>query len=475
MKLALLAGVLMVLGLAGVLVCTILRVHQHYNAELETDYGIVFDAGSTSTKAYVYEWEHKTTAFLPMVSLSMSDDKVPRTYRVRPGIGTLNPNATTVSSYLDPLMDWACALIPNEKKSSTPIYFMGTGDMRQLDDTTQGALLTSVRVKLQQSGFKFDGSQASVLSGSEEAAYGFLSVNELYGYFSTEDSKPQIHGSLDMGGVSSEIAFISADHPPANYTFTTEINGTLYTLWAQSADGLGVNEARYYLNMTLYLNSTGSTVSDPCAPVGYFENATIQIAGKWVSFMLIGSSDYAACVAQVNTLVARLTKSLPAPPIRGTTFVVADHYLDVKKFYKLKDNANLLELQAKVSSFCMLDYNHALSHHSDFAKDVQNFCFMGNYIVSLLRDYYGFDPTLRRILWKDSIKKAPVSWTLGAMMNEVNQLPPDTSSLRRVRFIRFFRTAGGTVTLFISCLLVVLGLVLLILQRRRPTEYVEVR
>lgn len=41
MKLALLAGFLVVLGLAGILVCTIVRVHEHYS-KTDTDYGMFF-------------------------------------------------------------------------------------------------------------------------------------------------------------------------------------------------------------------------------------------------------------------------------------------------------------------------------------------------------------------------------------------------------------------------------------------------
>jgi len=476
MKLAILAGFLVVLGIVGILVSTIVRVHARDN-DPEIDYGILLDAGSSSTKAYIYEWEHKTTASLPSVSLSMPNDNVPRIYKTRPGIGTLPPNITSIGNYLEPIIEWATSIIPKDKHSSTPIYLQGTGGIRKLSETAQGALLTSVRFKLQDSEFKFDSTYASVLTNTQEAGYGFLAVNGLYNAFTSEESNnANIYGSLDMGGEATSIAFISEDHPPANYSFVVEINGTTYTTYAQSIDGLGINQARYTFNASLLQNSNGSIgVVDPCAPLGFYENATIEYNGELRSFNLTGGSNYNMCSNLVKTLVQTLTTGLSRPPIGDTTFVTADHYLDVKKFYKLKDNANLLELEAKTASFCGLNYVDAMAHHTNFDTEVQNYCFIGNYIVSLLRDYYGFDTAKRHILWKDSIRKSPVTWTLGSMMDLVDDMPPDTSNQTRTRLIRFFRTAGGTVTLFISCLLFVLGIVLFILQRRRPSEYVPIR
>jgi len=465
MKLALLAGFLVALGLAGILVSTIVRVNEHYS-EIETDYGIILDAGSTATKAYIYEWAHKTTQVTPFVLLSMSKDNVPRTYKVPTGIASIYLNSTEVSKYLDPILDWAYSVVPHKKLSATPIFFQGTGGIRLLPEIDQNTLLTSVRLKLQDSKLKFDPTYASVLTGTQEAGYGFLAVNGLSGNFE-KTGEHVLYGSLDMGGVSSEIAFSSKDNPE-NYTFTAEINGTLLTVYAKGEDGLGINEARYTLNASLYMNSTG-TVIDPCAPFGYYENATIQINNHIHWYLLMGSSNYGACAAQIRYLVQQLTHNIPRPAIGSTRFITADHYLDVKKFYKLKDNANIVELQAKVESFCELDYGNALQHHNDFANDVQYFCFMGNYIVSLLQDFYGFDPTTRHILWKDSVKKAPLTWTYGSMLNYVEQIPADTGSQTKIRVIRFFRTAGGTVTLFVSSMLVVLGLVLYILQKRRAT------
>lgn len=473
MKLALLAGFLMLLGVAGILVGTILRVNEHYIDE-RIDYGIILNAGSTSTKAYIYQWQHKTQNFIPPISLGKSKSKEPYIYMIQPGVDSLNPNVTAVGEYLEPILSWARALIPKKSVSKTPIYMQGTGGMRQLSETTCNALLSSIRTKLMNSGFYFENDYASVLTGTEEAGYGFLAVNSLYNRFGDSENPLDPYGSLDLGGVSSEIAF-KTSHAPTNNSISFSINTTVYSLYAQGNDGLGINLARNALNYSLFLNTSGNMVQNPCLPNGYYETVILNHDGAQHTFILVGTSDAAACQYQVNRLVSSLTQSLPKPAIGDTTFAVADHYLKIRDFFKLKDNANILELEAKASSFCGLNYGDAMSRHKKYANEVQYYCFNGLYAATLLEEFYGFDATMRHLLWKKVVHhKSESSWALGYMMNEVNLLAPDTSKQDRIRKVRFYHTYGGVILLFISALVFILGLVLFILQYRRPAEYTPI-
>lgn len=477
MKLAILAGALMALGVAGILVATLLRVNEHYTVE-RTDYGIILDAGSTSTKAYIYQWRHKTETFIPFVSLAKSDSDVPFTYSATPGMISLLPNYTHVGDYLEPILSWASSLIPKHSISSTPIFLQGTGGFRQLPELSCNALLTAARYKLQDSGFYFENSYASVLSGPDEAGFGFLAVNALYDRFASPgDSTPlETYGSLDMGGESSEVAYVDSS-PPLNYSFAFTVNTSVYNLYAQSIDGLGINAARYALNYSLSLNTTGNIVQDPCVPYGYYENVTINTGGNLRSFLLMGQSNAEACQQQVQGLVRQLTANLPRPNVGDATFALADHYVKIKNFYKLKDNANLLELEAKTYSYCSLSYGDAMAHHKKDVDEVQNFCFMGFYAATLLEDYYGFDPTMRHLLWREKVhNKSPLTWTIGSMLNQVSLLPPDTSNQIAVRHRRYYHKDTGVVLLFVSVLVTILGFVIFVLQYRRPSsEYVVIR
>lgn len=473
-KLAILSGLLMLAGIVGIIVTCVVRVQEHYQ-DTSLDYGIIMDAGSSSTKAYIYQWEHKTSILLPVISLSLNDDNVLQQYKVSPGIAFLAPNYSRVGDYLDPIIEWAKSIIPDHRIKYTPIFFQGTGALRELSNMSSAALITNVRYKLLDSDFYFDNTFASVLSGTDEAGYGFLAVNSLFEKFQADEDTSNIvtYGSLDLGSVSSSIAFMSEDTPPAPYAFTSNFNGTVFTIYAQSNDGLGINVARYAFNMSLLGNSippSGTVIFNPCVPVGYFENMTVSFDNgltstqNWYYMTGAASNSTYSCDLLVQSFVNTLTKSLAVPPVTGT-FAVSDHYIDVKKFFKLKDNANILELGAKVNSFCDLTYGDAMGHHNKYANEVQYYCFMGNYIATLLEDFYGLSATQRHILWKDTVNDYPVTWALGSMETYVQGTAPDTSSRANVRSVRFFRTDGGIVVLFISCLLFVLGIVLFVLNR----------
>lgn len=435
------------------------------------DRGIVLDAGSSATRAYIYQWHHKTTRWLPYISVSMSDKYEPYTKKVRHGIASLPSfNETVVEEYLQPLLEWAHDKIPDDIAPSTPIFLRATGGMRQLAPSYCATLLASIRSALGKSGFYFENAYADVLPGEEEAAFGFISVNALYDNFKP-GNLPFIKGSLDMGGVSSEIAFTPANTPPTNYSFNTNINGTIYQIYVQSHDGIGFNEARYAFNVSL-INATTNVVVDPCAPLGYAENMVVSSDESSRLYILLGTSNYTLCKNLVTTLVQELTSSFPNPEPTGA-FITLDKYITIKDFYKLRTTANIEELEAQVAAFCSLSYEDAIRQHKDYVGTIQNYCFMGTYLATLLRNFYAFDPTARNILWQEHIKGYPVSWTLGFMVDYVNAMAPDTPP--QVRSVRYFHTSSGGAILFISILVFLLGVVLLILQSKRPSgQYVPI-
>lgn len=478
MKLALLAGFLMLLGLAGILVTSLLHVHDYTSWEdNRTDYAIILDAGSTETRAYIYTWSHKTDKFpLPSIVIATDDENGPVTKKVKPGLATFAGNTAYIKDYLQPIVEWAHDQIDNLPYASveeTNIYLMGTGGMRELSSTDSGAVLSAVSTVFLDSGFHYNTAWASVLPGEMEAFYGFISVNALYDNFDDNQDQENTYGCLDMGGVSAEIGFVPSGTPPVNYSITQDINGTRYTVYVQSEDGLGLHAARYAYNVSLYIAQNSQPyVYDPCLPSNFTENVTTMVNGVLTSFTLIGSSNPDSCVSSISDFVTSLTQDLQKPTIGDTTFVVSDKYIKVKDFYNLEDNANIVQLRAAAGSFCSLNYEDALSHHPDFANEVPHYCFAGNYIVYLLTNFYGFDPTTRHILWKDTIRSSPVSWTLGAIVDLVIATPADFSPPDPTHHhTRFLHTDTGVVIMFISILVFLLGMVLLILQRKRDAEY----
>jgi hypothetical protein len=89
---------------------------------------------------------------------------------------------------------------------------MATAGLRQLEISDQDWLINEVRGQLCSSGFKFDSKKTRVISGKEEAFFGWMTVAIA---FKTHQYHDHIHddsvkyfGALDMGGASKQIAFI---------------------------------------------------------------------------------------------------------------------------------------------------------------------------------------------------------------------------------------------------------------------------
>lgn len=73
-----------------------------------------------------------------------------------------------VATYLSPLIDRAKELIDPSRYAKTPLFLRATAGMRVIPSDLQQKILIQVRNVFSQSGFRFQNSWASVISGQEE-------------------------------------------------------------------------------------------------------------------------------------------------------------------------------------------------------------------------------------------------------------------------------------------------------------------
>lgn len=93
----------------------------------ELCYGVIFDAGSSSTKLGVYSWQCRDMISLPNFNpVSVFKDKI------LPGLSTFAQNLTAIDGYLRPLLDKIKTVIPEQKYSVTPVMLGATAGMRLL-------------------------------------------------------------------------------------------------------------------------------------------------------------------------------------------------------------------------------------------------------------------------------------------------------------------------------------------------------
>lgn len=129
--------------------------------------------------------------------------------------------------------------------------------------------------------FKFEHEYARVISGEEEAIYGWAGANFVLGSLlqSSEGSgtvsNPKLtHGALEMGGASSQISFYQDNMDIMSNLFKLQIGqGKHWNVYAHSHLCFGVNEAWGRMGAWVFTEAQGNgtnegLVHNPCLPGG---------------------------------------------------------------------------------------------------------------------------------------------------------------------------------------------------------------
>lgn len=183
----------------------------------------------------------------------------------QPGLHELAARRGGAEEALAPLLDWARAVVPRRERARTPLLLMATGGARRLPEGRRRDLLDRARAVVARAGFLSRPEWARVISGAEEAAYGWVAVNFLAGRLGAgrggdgnggdgaDGAPPATLGVLDLGGASLEVAF---ELPPpgsgsgdddADHWRHRAVNVTLagrtHALHTHAFGALGLNEA----------------------------------------------------------------------------------------------------------------------------------------------------------------------------------------------------------------------------------------
>jgi len=240
----------------------------------DTAHSVVVDAGSSSSRAYVYERKERTDQVFELYDNEVS-----------PGIQDVS--TSDLSTYLANLLSSSFLQALNDygvNQAETPLRFYGTAGMRSVNARLQNQTWTSTAEWIE-SHYNFTDIQVKTISGQQEALYGFISGNVL------SDTLENPLASFDLGGGSAEIAYrTQQSYGPGVYNFSY---GTLqYTVGAQTWLGQGNDWSRLQV-----LDYVGSF------PVGYPFADDNLIAGDFDSGQYYMESEILQSVA------------LPAKPV----------------------------------------------------------------------------------------------------------------------------------------------------------------
>ncbi|KAI8613506.1 nucleoside phosphatase family-domain-containing protein [Chytriomyces sp. MP71] len=240
----------------------------------DRQYGIVIDAGSSGSRLLIYSWKsfdhqnHDNSNRIPLIERgSPMNDSQSWHKSINPGLSSLSSTPASLEAtrrYLEPLLSFASAFIPEYLQSSTPIYLLATAGMRLVKED-QRNLILQYACETVMTFYKFDVSggcqrQFRVISGESEGIFGWVAINYLNGGFGDPNKQkpepkagdPNTFGFLDMGGASTQIAFEPIDIMKKEHAddltsvVLRNMDGVdiIFQVFVSTFLGFGVNEAR---------------------------------------------------------------------------------------------------------------------------------------------------------------------------------------------------------------------------------------
>ncbi|XP_033840881.1 ectonucleoside triphosphate diphosphohydrolase 1 isoform X2 [Periophthalmus magnuspinnatus] len=443
-----------VVGVIAIVALVTVAVLQNKPLIPKYKYGIVLDAGSSHTAMYIYEWPAEK---------DNNTGRVEQTHSCKvkgPGISSYASDPKKAGQSLQVCMKEAERFVPSERHEETPLYLGATAGMRLLNienSTASDQVFQAVSESLQKSPFSFQG--ARILSGQEEGAFGWVTVNYL------DDRLKQgleTTGALDLGGASTQISFVSdafdgSESPNNSVNF--RLYGNDYNLYTHSFLCYGKDQV---LRMALahQTKSGPGSISDPCFHNGYSEsknymtlyNSPCVSKRKPVSspadFTHVGKGNFYQCQELVKSVFdftqCKYTQcsfnGVYQPTLQGPFGAFSAYYF-VMNFLNLTDTSVPLQsVKEALARYCSTPWETIKKQHPGIKlKYLAEYCFSGTYILTLLTEGYNFtSETFSKIRFIKQIKGSDAGWTLGYMLNLTNMIPaeaPDTPLLPHAGYV----------------------------------------
>ncbi|KAG5272822.1 hypothetical protein AALO_G00169660 [Alosa alosa] len=481
---------LLLLGIVAIILLTIPTKEMY--APPPDMYGIVLDAGSSHTSMYIYKWpadKQNDTGVVSQHSECHVKGKGISSYAGQPG---------AAGRSLEDCLKTATNEIPKARHRLTPVYLGATAGMRLLNLSNHhqcASVLEEVGQKIKSYPFNFKG--AAILSGQEEGAYGWVTVNYLlenfikYGFIGQwlSSGKPTV-GALDFGGASTQITFVTQDNVenPEN-EMTLRLYGKNYRLYTHSFLCYGLDQMLLQL-LAQVLKSQGyaSSVSHPCYPEGHEVNVTLRSVfdspcttsqptsyNSGATVTLKGTGHYGHCLGNMSEIFnfqncpfSKCSFNQIFQPNVSGSFMAFSAFFHVHSFLERTTRITVntpVKLEEATRALCNMSIKE-LSVAPDEISRLQNYCAASVFINLLLLKGYGFDEgSFPQIAFQKKAGDTSVGWALGYMLSLSNLVPAESISLRRALL------PGAWVSLIVLfALLLVATLGLLAYQARRQQK-----
>ncbi|OWM72263.1 probable apyrase 7 [Punica granatum] len=482
-------------------------IYTNWSREASKFY-VVLDCGSTGTRAYVYQasLSYKRDGSLPIVLKSFNEgirkkpkSQIGRAYdrmETEPGFDKLVHNFSGLKDAINPLIQWAEKQIPQHSHKSTSLFLYATAGVRRLPPIDSKWLLDKAWTILRRSPFLCERKWVKIISGTEEAYYGWAALNYHTGMLGGMPKK-ETFGALDLGGSSLQVTFENRENVHDQSTLNIRIGTANHHLNAYSLAGYGLNDA-FDKSVTRIFKSLpeGTKVDSvngnlelkhPCLQSGYKERyicsqcasnfneggspvvgGRIGKGGKpGISLRLIGAPNWVECDALAKVAVnlsewsnlspgfdcdlqpCALREDLPRP--YGKFYAMSGFFV-VYRFFNLTKDATLDDVLEKGREFCEKTWETA-KRSVPPQPFIEQYCFRAPYIAFLLRE--GLHITDKQI----TIDSGSITWTLGVALLEAGKAFPLQARLQSYEILRLKINPILLITiLFMSLLILICAL-----------------
>eukprot|EP00960_Hanusia_phi_P043663 756188-Hanusia_phi.AAC.2 len=262
-------------------------------------YYIVIDAGSSGCRIHIYRYFFARGELLPTISLP--DKKLKKS----PGLSSFASHPSDAGASLSGLIAFAMENVPTNFHAVTPVRLAATAGLRMVPaDTAKQILDSCYEYMSKNSPFLIKRDKISIISGQDEGAYGWLSLNFLLKRLEgMADASLGTVGTIEMGGASAQVTVqigreAASEEDSYPTTYQLHLDGQTYKLYVHSYLGFGQEQARHKYNEMI------TAEQDPCFPAGYIKDSTLkndEYAGR-TNGPVIGTGNFSQCKRNVDRL-----------------------------------------------------------------------------------------------------------------------------------------------------------------------------
>lgn len=402
-------------------------------------YAVIFDAGSSGSRVHVFCFDHH----LDLVPIG---NELELFKQLKPGLSAYANDPKAAAHSLLPLLEKAESAVPRDMRHSTPVKVGATAGLRQLGADASERILQAVKDFLKdKSTLKSKADWVTVLDGTQEGAYQWVTINYLLGKLGKKYSDTV--GVVDLGGGSVQMAYAISETDAAKapkisdgentYVKEMYLKGTKYYLYVHSYLHYGLLAAR------AEILGIDKDSDNPCILAGYSGSYKYGGTEYKVSASPSGSSmsrcrETAIKALKVNESTCTHMKCTFGGVWNGGGGDGQKNLFVASFFFDRAAEAGLVDANLPVAKVRPADFEDAAKRACETKledakftyphvepENLPYFCMDLVYQFTLLVDGFALDPwqqitLVKKVKYQNSLVEA--AWPLGSAIEAVSSL-----------------------------------------------------